>query len=309
MEDAVFVIANPAAGGGRGATVLAAVVRATSARRHVVVRVTRGPGDEAKLAQRAAARGASAVIAVGGDGTWSKVAAALMQSERRPPLALIAAGTGNDFAKSVGAPARDIERTLALIDAGETRRVDVGTVEGNFFLLCCGFGFDTAVLRRMRTVRGLRGSARYVYAAVRELSAYDGFDVSLGGEAGAIQLAEEPRRLLLLVIANAQHYGGAFRIAPNADLTDGLLDAIALSPRKTRARAALLFAATRGAHIRSPAVREYRGRWFDVRFPAPPLYNLDGDLYQARSRTLRVESIPGALEVVAPRSASGSLPY
>lgn len=299
MDDAVFVIANPAAGGGRGVKVLAAVERATSARRHVVVRVTRCPGDETRLAQRALARGARALIAIGGDGTWSKVAAALLESERRPPLALIAAGTGNDFAKSVGAPAGDIEYTLALLDSGTTRRVDAGTVEGKFFLVCCGFGFDTAVLQRMRSVRGLRGSARYVYAALRELQAYEGFDVSLAGDDDG-RPAQETRRLLMLVIANAEHYGGAFRIAPNASLTDGMLDGIALSPLPTVARARLLMSATRGAHVRSPAVREYRDRRFDLRFPSPPLYNLDGDLYQARSRTLTVECLPAALEVVAP---------
>lgn len=302
MDDAIFVIGNPAAGGGRGAKVLDEVLRRiSSSRRDVVVSVTRGPGDETRLAQRALARGASALVAVGGDGTWSKVAAALLHSERRPPLALIAAGTGNDFAKTVGAPARDIARTLELIDARVTRRVDAGTVDGRFFLVCCGFGFDTAVLQRMQSVRGLRGSARYVYAALRELSAYLGFEVSLAGGDCAGERSDAARRLLLLVIANARHYGGAFRIAPNADLADGLLDAIALAPVGTLARAGLLLSATRGAHVRSPAVAEYQQAWFTLKFAVPPVYNLDGDLYQAKSRTMRVECIPGALEVFARR--------
>lgn len=275
------------------------VVAATATRGNVVVRVTRGPGDETKLAQRAVARGAGALIAVGGDGTWSKVAAALLQSEQRPPLALIAAGTGNDFAKTVGAPAHDIARTLALIDAGETRRVDAGRVEGRFFLVCCGFGFDTAVLQRMQSVRGLRGSARYVYAALRELPGYPGFGVSLSSGAGFDGPGGGPRRLLLLVIANARHYGGAFKIAPNADLADGLLDAIALAPLKTLARAGLLLSAMSGSHVRSPAVSEYQQPCFDLKFAAQPEYNLDGDLYQARSRILRVECLPRALAVFA----------
>lgn len=299
MDDAIFVIANPAAGRGRGAKVLEEVVRATAARGNVVVRVTRGPGDETRLAQRALARGAGALIAVGGDGTWSKVATALLQRERRPPLALIAAGTGNDFAKTVGAPARDIRRTLGLIDARETRRVDAGTVEGRFFLVCCGFGFDAAVLHRMQSVRGLRGSARYVYAALRELPAYPGFEVSLSAGTGSDRRSDAARRLLLLVIANARHYGGAFKIAPHANLADGLLDAITLAPRNTLARARLLLSAMRGSHVRSPAVSEYQQPFFDLKFAAQPVYNLDGDLYQARSRILRVECLPAALEIFA----------
>lgn len=303
MDGAIFVIANPAAGGGRGAKVLKRVVKATAARANVVVRVTRGPGEETRLAQHALAHGASAVIAVGGDGTWSKVAAALLRSERRPPLALIAAGTGNDFAKTVGAPAHDIARTLALIDAGETRRVDAGTVEGRIFLVCCGFGFDTAVLQRMQSVRGLSGSARYVYAALRELPHYPGFDVSLSAGPGTNRPSDENRRLLLLVIANTQHYGGAFKIAPNADLADGLLDAITLAPLSTLARAGLLLSAMNGSHVRSPAAGEYQQPFFDLKFAAQPVYNLDGDLYPAGSRNLRVECLPAALEVFAPAEA------
>lgn len=304
VSNSIFVIANPAAGGGRGAKVLADVIRATAGRRNVVVRVTRGAGDETTLAQRAIARGAGALIAVGGDGTWSKVAAALLESERRPPLALIAAGTGNDFAKTVGAPARDIRHTLALIDAKQTRRLDAGSVDGRFFLVCCGFGFDTAVLERMRTVRGLRGSARYFYAALRELGSYNGFDVAIADSGVASRSRDEMGRLLLLVVANAQHYGGTFRIAPNARLTDGMLDCIALAPLGTLARAGLLLSATRGAHVRSPAVRELQRRAFDLRFAAPPMYNLDGDLYQARSRSLRVSCLPASLEVFAPEGGA-----
>ncbi len=299
MKDSICVIANPAAGGGRGAKVLASVIAATASRSNVVVHVTRAPGDETKLAHFALAAGARALIAVGGDGTWSKVAAALLQSERRPPLALIAGGTGNDFAKTVGAPARDIARTLALVDSGETTAVDAGTVEGRFFLVCCGFGFDTAVLKRMASLRRLSGSARYVFAALRELSAYDGFDVSVSEGSSPDDPAGQSRRLLMLVIANAKHYGGAFTIAPRALLTDGLLDAIAVEPLPAVRRLLLLLSATRGAHLASPAVAATQSSAFELHFPAPPMYNLDGDLYQARSKTLRVQCLPSALTVFA----------
>lgn len=303
MTGPVFVIANPAAGGGRGAKVLEKVRTAVKGERSVTVKTTHAAGEETTLAAEAIAAGARVIVAVGGDGTWSKVAAALLQAGHPPSLALIAAGTGNDFAKSVGAPARDVARTLALIKAGTTRTVDAGTVDGRIFLVCCGFGFDTAVLRRMQSVRRLRGSARYVCAALRELSAYDGFDVEIvnSGAGGADQ--QDVRRLLLLVVANARHYGGAFTIAPNANVADGMLDGIALSDVRTLARARLLVAATRGLHVWSEAVNEYQRRGFDLRFADPPLYNVDGDVYQATSRTVRVDCLPAALEVVAPAAS------
>jgi diacylglycerol kinase (ATP) len=229
-------------------------------------------------------------VAVGGDGTWSNVANALIRSRADCRLGLIAAGTGNDFAKSLGVPARECVASARLAVDGPDSRVDVGRVEDQYFLNAIGFGFDVAVLEEAARVRWLRGTLLYAYAALHQLLRYDGIDVAFDGERST--------RRLIFVVANGRWFGGAFQIAPGASCDDGLLDAVAI-PEATGAERVRLFAsAVRGAHVRLPNVELRRSRAFTLRFETPPAYETDGEYRQATSRTVDVECVPAALRVV-----------
>jgi diacylglycerol kinase family enzyme len=98
-------------------------------------------------------------------------------------LAIVPAGTGNDFAKSVGV-VRDV-RTIAHGAAhGPDRLVDVGRAGDDVFLNAAGFGFDAAVIAETQRPTRLRGEAVYVAAALRELLGYEGFGAAVGDSAG-----------------------------------------------------------------------------------------------------------------------------
>jgi diacylglycerol kinase (ATP) len=247
-------------------------------------------GDEAVLTRRAIEDGATTIVAVGGDGTWSNVASALIRSGAGCRLGLIAAGTGNDFAKSVGAPARDCVASARLAVDGPDSRVDVGRAEDQYFLNAIGFGFDVAVLEEAARVRWLRGAALYAYAALRQLFRYAGIDVAFD--------AERTTRRLIFVVANGRWFGGAFQIAPGAAFDDGLLDVVAIPEATGVERLRLLASALRGAHVRLPTVEVRRSRAFTLRFETPPAYDLDGEHRRARSNVIQIECVPGALRVV-----------
>ena len=236
--------------------------------------------------------GATTIVAVGGDGTWSNVADAIVHSGADCRLALIAAGTGNDFAKSVGAPANDFAATARLAVDGPDRRVDVGRVENRHFLNCVGFGFDVAVLESAMNVRWLKGSLVYAYAALGQILRYRGIELAAGDEAA------DPRRLLF-VIANGKWFGGAFQIAPDASCDDGLLDAIAVADSSPFGRVQLFVNAIRGSHVRLPAVQMRQARTFSLTFPSPPPYEVDGEYRIAGHSAVDIECLPGALRVVA----------
>lgn len=298
----VCVVLNPAAGRGRGARVEPAVRRAFAAVGVRDVRVTAAPGDAQRLARRAIDDGAETVVAVGGDGTWSHVGGAIVASGADVRLALVAAGRGNDYAKSVGAPAGDYHATARMAVDGPDARVDVGRVDpagpgaglgpGTHFLNAAGFGFDVAVLEAVARARWLRGELAYAYGALRQLGGYRGLAVANGAAGGAAALH------LMLVLANGRHFGGAFRIAPAASLTDGLLDAVAVGDAAPGRRVALFAAAVRGAHVRHAEVRVERAAHFALAFDAPPAYQADGEVHAAASAELEVRCLPAALRVV-----------
>ena len=202
----VCVIVNPASGKGRGAKAAERVRQAFAAVGVTDIRSTKAKGDEKTVALRAIQDGARTIVAVGGDGTWSNVANAILSSGAPVRLAFAAAGTGNDFAKTIGAPASDFAATARLAVDGPDVRVDVGRIENRFFLNVAGFGFDIAVLEQVETVNWLKGDALYLYCALRQLFGYRGITVDVAPRG--------PRLHLMLVIANGKNFGGAFRIAP-----------------------------------------------------------------------------------------------
>jgi len=204
----------------------------------LVVRSGERPGDEKRLAALALHDGATTIVACGGDGTWSNAANAILSSGSNCRLALLAAGTGNDFAKTVGAPARDLAATARLAVEGPEMLVDVGRIEDRYFLNVTGFGFDIAVLDDLENIPFLTGDLLYLTAALRQLFKFDGMSVDITTAA----VARGARAHLMLIVANGRNFGGMFQIAPDARINDGLLDAIAIldAPPLTRDREVFL---------------------------------------------------------------------
>ena len=295
MPGRVCVIVNPAAGRGRGARTLPAVREAFAAVGVSDVRTTEAREDERAVARRAIDEGFTTLVAVGGDGTWGNVANAIIASRADCRLALIAAGTGNDFAKTVGAPMRDIPLTARLAVEGPDVRVDVGRIEDRYFLNIAGFGFDIAVLEDVARITWLRGDALYLYSALRQIVGYGGVDIDVGSHARQ----RGNSRHLMLVIANARNFGGAFKIAPAASLFDGKLDAIAIHDAPALRRLRLFAAAVKGTHGAMSGVNVEQASKFTLTFDVPPAYETDGEHRQAKTAELEVVCLPGALRVVS----------
>jgi diacylglycerol kinase (ATP) len=291
----VGVIVNPAAGRGRGARMMPEIRAAFAAVGVTAIEATGAAGDERALARRALDRGCTTLVAVGGDGTWSNVAGAILMSGADCRLALLAAGTGNDFAKTVGAPAGDLAATARLAVEGPDTRIDVGRVENRHFLNIAGFGFDIAVLEDCARITWLRGGALYQVSALRQLFGYRGIEIDVGSAR-----ARGPARHLMLIVANAKHFGGSFHIAPQAELADGLLDAVSILDGPPLARLRLFVAASRGTHTSDARVVVEQAPRFTLRFPAPPAYETDGEYRRAASAELEITCVPRALRVVTP---------
>ncbi len=292
----IRVLWNPASGRGRGAELHPRIKAAFEAHGITDFVQTQRAGDEARLVHEAIADGIQTIVVAGGDGTWGKSAVALAQAGSPARMAFVAAGTGNDFAKNLRAPATDMEAMAALVAAGGVeRRVDLGRVDGNWFANVAGFGFDVEVLIASQGARLLRGPAVYVAAAVGQLFAFGGVPVRIGGVASLFA----PRRpRLMLVFANGKEFGGAFKIAPMAQVDDGKLDAVVFEDGIKLGRIALLARALRGTHLTHPKVFHKAGAEFTLEFDTAPSYELDGDLHLAPSRTVTVASVPAALRVL-----------
>ena len=303
----IFVVVNPASGKGRGARLLEPVLRAlaeATGGARIAHAVSARAGDEVAVAQQALAGGYRRLVAVGGDGTWSNVGNAILRSGIDAALGLVAGGTGCDLAKSLGVPAQDPAAAARVVAAGHTRAMDVGTVEGRYFLNIVGFGFDIAVIEDTWKVNYLRGAPLYFYCAVRQLYRFPGFpvEVAVDGRPGARE------EMLMLVIANARIFGGGFKVAPRADVADGQLDMVAFANMPRRRRFPLMLSLLRGTHERAPEVRTGRAETFHLRFAGPPTYERDGEWNRAVSSELAIGTRAAALRVLVPAAAAEGAP-
>lgn len=176
---------------------------------------TRHKGHGAELAAQAAASGVDLVIAAGGDGTVNEIASALLHTDTA--LGLVPCGSGNGLARTLGIP-MDFDRAVDLIARRTSVSIDCGVAEEKPFFCTFGVGFDAVVTHKFSHTKR-RGKMEYVRSALLEYLNFtpDHYALEIDGEI----ITEEAS---LIAVCNTSQYGNNAYIAPQASITDGLLD-------------------------------------------------------------------------------------
>jgi diacylglycerol kinase (ATP) len=263
---------------------------------HEVVDLTGESAAEALDRSRSAvAAGLDALVVVGGDGMVNVGVNAVAGTD--VPLGVVAAGTGNDIAGSLGLPVGDAAAATAVVEAGRVRRVDavLGTAGGGparwFVGVLCG-GFDAVVNERANGWSWPRGRLRYSLAIARELPLFRPLPYEL-------ELDGEPWRTdaVLVAVGNGTSYGGGMKITPDASYDDGLLDVLVAGPLSVAALARVYPKVFDGSHTSHPAVTVRRARRVRLSTPGVVAY-ADGERFGPMPVDLQV--VPGALGVLVP---------
>jgi diacylglycerol kinase family enzyme len=172
----VVLVVNPTATNVTSAR--SRMVETTLAARHDVRVASTTHRDHAtELARDAIARGADAVVVLGGDGTLNEVVNALVGTDC--VIAVLPGGSTNVFARTLGLPddlRRAARATSDALASGWVHEIGLGSVNGRYFTFHTGVGFDAAIVerveRRPRMKRRL-GHAWFAWCGVREFFAYD----------------------------------------------------------------------------------------------------------------------------------------
>lgn len=172
-----------------------------------------------------------AIVLLGGDGTVHRHLGQLVKLG--VPVLVVPAGSGNDFARSLGlGSVRDSLSAWKKFCGGasQARSIDLGTISdtGAKHYFCCvaGVGLDSEVARRAnQQPRWLRGHGGYVLSLVPTIFTFAPFPMKVlaAGENGKWDVRSD-ELIMLAAFANAPLYGGGMKIAPQAKMDDGLLD-------------------------------------------------------------------------------------
>jgi diacylglycerol kinase (ATP) len=241
----------------------------------------------------------NAVLVFGGDGTVHRHLPELYK--RQTPVLVVPHGSGNDFAKALGIRDERIalrawKRFCASRD--NVRAIDVGIIKKDQTTIpfCCvvGAGLDSAAnAKANRMPSWLRGSAGYLAAALQVLPSFPPAEFFLSAGEREIR-----RRGFFVAVGNAHRYGGGMKVAPRAELDDGLLD-VCLVGRMNRLK--LLLAVPTvffGAHLGIKQVEYFQARALRLDADRPLEVYADGEF--ACQTPVDIALIPGALSVIVP---------
>lgn len=210
----LFII-NPTAGGGRSKGIIPIIEREMN-RRNIDYKIiiTQEPREATKIAEDNAEK-FSVIVAVGGDGTVNEVAKGLI-SKRKGILGVIPCGTGNDLAKGIDIPL-NIEEALEILIRRNTKKIDLGKINGYSFLNIASIGFDAEVVISTNKIKTkIKNSISYILGILVTLLRFKSKEASL-----IIDGQDYKRKLVLLAVGNGPCYGGGLEILPMAIMDDG----------------------------------------------------------------------------------------
>jgi len=287
----VSIIMNPNAAGGRTARMLPAVqARLTELGLEHHVEATRSLVHAAELARSAASAGQIAA-GFGGDGLIGAVAGALVGTAG--VLGVLPGGRGNDFARTLAIPLTAVEACDVLAH-GRVRRVDLGRAGERTFLGIASCGFDSEANRIANAAKLIRGNLVYTYGALRALASWRPARFELEPEGGDARTFTG----YSVAAANAKAYGGGMLLAPDASVSDGLLDIVTIAQIPKLRFLRLLPTVFDGSHTRQPNVQIVRARRVRISADRPFTLYADGD--PVAELPVTIEVLPAAIEVLAP---------
>jgi diacylglycerol kinase family enzyme len=245
-----------------------------------------------QTARMLASRGdLDAVVAAGGDGTVSAVAAGVVNSGGHGVLGVIPLGTLNHFAKDLGV--KDVETAVDSIARGETRRIDVGEVNGRVFINNSSIGLYPELVRERERERGGKWRAMF-RAAWRILVRFPMLHVAIAF-AGRVLSARTP----IVFVGNNEYEVAIHTVGMRKRLDAGALSVYTV---RVQSRLRMLWVTFRELIQRGdpPDIEVHAVERADIIANKRTLsVALDGEVVRLHP-PLMYRSLPGALRVFAP---------
>jgi diacylglycerol kinase (ATP) len=243
-------------------------------------------------AQRAAGAECDRVAVAGGDGSIAPVAAAA--GAAGIPLAVIPAGTANDFARRMGLPVDLTEACRLAVSGSRLRGVELGWMDERPFVNVASAGLPAPAAQRAKAWKKPLGPLGYAAGALAAGATASSVPVEVDCDGGALFEGDAWQ----VTVAASGAFGAGARIA-EADPHDGALEVVAVAAGPRPGLVALAYRLRTGGLARHRKARRLRCARAVVRLQGGTEWNVDGELVSAG--TSRFHGQADAFRLVVPR--------
>lgn len=266
----VFIV-NPVSGRGKALKVSLGIKKICEEEKlDYEIHYTNGPKDATKIAKKV--KGSKNIIySVGGDGTLNEVLNGVIGTKNM--LAVIPAGSGNDF-----------YRTLSKMD-DEMPLIDVGKVNGKYFLNVVSIGIDAEVAKNAEVMKKLKVPTSQIYNAsiVYTFFKYKFKDIEF-----SVDNTRSKNKCTVLTICNGKMYGGGYKIAPEALLSDGYFDVYIVDKISKPTLPFLLGKLKKGTHESLKEVHKSKATKIKFKCDYDLVCNVDGEIIIDRKFNIKI---------------------
>lgn len=232
------------------------------------VAFTERAGHATEIAKDAIERGFDIVVASGGDGTVNEVACAMVNTGI--PMGILPAGSGNGLARCLGI-SMSYALALRTIIRGNTKLMDVATVNDMLYTSIAGIGFDAHVAQKFSETF-IRGMISYMRIILKEFSAYKPMTYKLTIDGKSME-----KHALMIIFANSNQFGFNTRIAPEAKVDDGLLDICVFKKMPVSQLLNVGYHMMRGTPAKSGYAEYFKGKEITIENITDSWMNIDGE--------------------------------
>ena len=258
---------------------------------HVDVFYTKGKDDAKNRAAELKPGDYDFIVSVGGDGTLNEVTNGLILSESNIPMAIISAGTVNDFATYMKLP-QTADGFCQMIKDFQTKKVDVGRVNNEYFINVLAAGMLTDIAYKVpKDKKAVLGKMAYYLEGVKEFPK---------------QLSQN-EDIMLFLVANSKSVGGFADAAPLASVSDGYLDVMIIKKMALLTEAPdLIFKLFQGEHPKHPSIEYFQTKELSVlptEQTAGIAIDYDGEILE-EGLPVDISIVPEALNLIILRTTN-----
>jgi diacylglycerol kinase (ATP) len=282
------IILNPAAGSGRAGDIRNRLISCLREKKiPFQLEFTKGPGHAKRISFRMSET-IETIVAAGGDGTVNEVVSGIVG--KKATIAILPIGSGNDYSKSIGMP-KKIDHAIDVIINGTKELLDLGKViywnslgekKERYFVNTIGMGLDAEIAKETKNIKFLRGLPLYLLAAIKALQKHSPNEYKIT-EGRAIKV----KNAFFVCVGNGSFEGGGFKLLPNANLSDSMLDICIIGEMPIYKAIGIIPKLIKGSHEDLQEVSMWKSRKFSIEGKTRFILHGDGEIFE--ENTVRAE--------------------